>query len=89
MERYLVDMAISMEHLVLAAADLGLGTCWIGSFDEAKVKRILGVPESIKAVALTPVGYPAEEGLRAKMTKSLVGSAKRKTLEEIVHRDHW
>jgi nitroreductase len=89
MDYYLVDVAISMEHLVLAAADLELGTCWIGSFEEAKVKRILGVPDNIKVVALTPVGYPAEEGLRSKMTKSLIGSAKRKPLEEMVHRDHW
>jgi len=37
---YLVDVAISMEHLVLAATDLCLGTCWIGTFDEAEVKKI-------------------------------------------------
>ncbi|MFH1327333.1 MAG: nitroreductase family protein, partial [Candidatus Bathyarchaeota archaeon] len=56
MDYYLVDVAISMEHLVLAATNLGLGTCWIGFFDEAKVKQVLGVPENIKVVALTPLG---------------------------------
>jgi nitroreductase len=55
MDYYLVDVAISMEHLVLAATDLGLGTCWIGGFDEAKVKQVLDIPEKIKVVALTPI----------------------------------
>jgi nitroreductase len=86
---YLVDVAISMEHLVLAATDLGLGTCWIGSFDEAKVKQLLGVPEDVKVIALTPVGYAGDEGLRSKFTKGLVRSGKRKPLEEIVHHDKW
>ena len=58
---YLVDIGIALEHLVLAAADRGLGTCWIVGFSEAKVKEILGVPENIRIVALTPLGYPAED----------------------------
>jgi nitroreductase len=57
---YLVDIGIAMEHLVLAAADRGLGTCWIGWFDEEKVKKALGVPENIRVVASTPLGYPDE-----------------------------
>lgn len=89
MDYYLVDVAISMEHLVLAAADLGLGTCWIGGFDERKVKRTLGVPENIKIVALTPVGYPASEGVRDKIVKRLIKSGKRKPMEQIIHRDMW
>jgi len=89
MDYYLVDVAISMEHLVLAAADLGLGTCWIGGFDEKKVKRTLGVPENIKIVALTPVGYPASEGVRDKLVKRLIKSGKRKPIEQIIHKDMW
>jgi nitroreductase len=89
MDYYLVDVGISMEHLILAATDLGLGTCWIGGFDEAKVKKVLGVPENMKVVALTPVGYPTDEGLRGKMIKRLIGSANRKSLSEIVHHDKW
>ena len=55
---YLVDMRISMEHLILAAAEQGLGTCWIGGgFDESIVKEALGVPKEIRVVALTPLGY--------------------------------
>ncbi|WMJ81197.1 nitroreductase family protein [Clostridium sp. MB40-C1] len=60
-EYYLVDAAIAMEHFVLAATDEGYGTCWIASFDERKVKEILGVPDSFRVVALTPVGEVAAE----------------------------
>lgn len=86
---YLVDVAISMEHLVLAATELGLGTCWIGGFDEAKVKQVLDIPEKIKVVALTPIGYPSEEGMRNKVLTTLIGSKKRKPMEKIVHHDKW
>ncbi len=58
---YMLDMGISMEHLVLAAAERGLGTCWLGGqFDERIVREALGVPESHRVVALTPLGYPDE-----------------------------
>lgn len=90
MDYYLVDMGISMEHLVLAAADQGLGTCWIGYFDEQKIKQALSVPEDMKVVTLSPVGYPDEgESIRSRMTRALAGSVRRKPLEEIVHRDKW
>lgn len=56
-----VDIGIAMEHLMLAAAAEGLGTCWIGAFLENEVREILGIPEDVKIVALTPVGYPACE----------------------------
>jgi nitroreductase len=56
---YPIDIAIAMEHLILASTEQGLGTCWIGAFKENLVKGILGVPENIRVVALTPVGYPA------------------------------
>lgn len=58
---YMLDMGISMEHLILAAHDRGLGTCWLGGqFDEEVVREALGVPESHRVVALTPLGYPDE-----------------------------
>ena len=72
---YKVDLGISMEHIVLQATELGLGTCWIGAFYEDKVKEILNIPENKEVVALLTVGYPREEGSR------LTG---RKKLEEIV-----
>jgi nitroreductase len=54
----LVDLSIAFTHLVLAARAEGLGTCWIGAFNNTEVKKILGVPEEYNAVALTPLGYP-------------------------------
>src|SRR5659263_134336 len=74
MNYYLVDVGISMQQLILAATDMELGTCWIGGFDEAKVKKALGVPENIKVVAMTPVGYPADkEGLGSTLIKTVIG----------------
>jgi nitroreductase len=89
MDYYLVDVGISMQQLVLAATNFGLGTCWIGGFDEVKVKKILEVPEKIKAVALSPLGYAADMGLRSKFIKTLGGTDKRKPLTEMVHQDKW
>jgi nitroreductase len=89
MDYYLVDVGISMEHLVLGATDQGLGTCWIGGFDEAKVNKTLQIPENIKVVALTPLGYPAALSMRSKLVRSSSGAEKRKSLEEIVHKEKW
>jgi nitroreductase len=89
MDYYLVDVGISMQQLVLAAADLGLGTCWIGGFDEDKVKKALEIPKNIKVVALTPVGYIAETSMKNKFIRSSVGADKRKPLDEMVHREKW
>ena len=58
-----VDLAIAVDHLTLAAAADGLGTCWIGAFDERKVKKLLGIPAHVKVVAMTPLGYPQSEDL--------------------------
>ena len=58
---YQVDAAIALQNMILAATSLDYGTCWIGAFDEAKVKEILGVPEGARVVALTPIGVPAED----------------------------
>lgn len=57
-----VDVAIAFDHLTLAAHAEGLGTCWIGAFKPAELRRLLGVPQDLEPVALTPLGYPAEEG---------------------------
>ena len=56
-----VDVTIALEHMILAAAAQGLGTCWIGAFTEAEVKKVLGIPENAKPIALTPLGYPAQQ----------------------------
>ena len=57
---YIVDTTIALEHIVLEAVELGLGTCWIGAFNEGEVKKILGIPEDKKVVACLTIGYPAE-----------------------------
>ena len=62
MNSYPVDIALALEHLILAATEKGLGTCWIGAFKEKLVKGLLGVPDNVRVVAITPVGYPTIEG---------------------------
>lgn len=77
---YMLDMGIAMEHMVLAAAEQGLGTCWIGGqFDEATVKAELGVPDDARVVALLPVGYPAEAP----------GPKDRKPMDAVVSHEKW
>ncbi len=66
-----VDVAIALDHLTLAAAAEGLGTCWIGAFDEAKIRPVLNIPDHMKIVAMTPLGYPAEERLLGAVDDSL------------------
>jgi len=56
----LIDLGIAGEHLVLQAAELGLGTCWVGWFNDPAVKKLLGLPGREKPVALIPIGYPAD-----------------------------
>lgn len=58
---YLVDCGICMEHVMLAAAAEGLGTCWVGYFPENPLRALLGVPRDTRIVALSPLGYPAED----------------------------
>lgn len=52
---------IAIEHIVLQAVELGLGTCWVRWFDDNRVKELLGIPKNIEIVALIPVGYPDED----------------------------
>ena len=90
MHYFIADVSIALEHLVLAATDKGLGTCWIGGFNEKKVKEILEIPENIRVVALTPVGYPAEKRhFAGKITKMIVKSKKRISLDKIIHNNKW
>jgi nitroreductase len=56
-----VDTTIAMDHLILAAADQGLGTCWVAAFDPSAAREVLGLSENEEPVAFTPLGYPADE----------------------------
>jgi nitroreductase len=71
---YAVDLAIAVENMALAAVDEGLGSCWIGAFDQKKIKEVLGVPEKYAVAALLPIGYP----------KQARAAAPRKSISEIV-----
>jgi nitroreductase len=85
-----VDVAIALEHLVLAATALGLGTCWIGGFNEEPVRRLIAAPERIRVVAYTPLGFPAErEALMGRAVKTIARSHNRKLLAQIVHYERW
>jgi nitroreductase len=71
---YTVDVSIACAFMILQAYELGLGTCWIGAFKEDETKKILSIPDHIRVVALTPLGYPD----RSPSPKS------RKSLDQIV-----
>ena len=55
-----MDTMIAVEHMVLVATELGLGTCWIGAFDPDEVREVVGAPKDLNVVAVLPIGYPAE-----------------------------
>jgi len=74
-----IDVSIALEHISLQAAELGLGTCWIGSFDADKVRQILSIPENVAIIELMTVGYPAD-------TKP---PPKREPIDKIVCYDIW
>ena len=57
----LQDTAAAVQNILLCAKSMGLGTCWVGAFDEAKVTEILNLPEGLRPVAIIPVGEPAED----------------------------
>jgi nitroreductase len=65
-----VDVTIAMDHLILAATELGLGTCWIAAFDPAAAREVLSLPEGLEPIVFTPLGYPADEP-RSKRRKAL------------------
>ncbi|VVB54532.1 malonic semialdehyde reductase RutE [uncultured archaeon] len=76
---YPIDTAIAVDHMTLAAVEEGLGTCWIGAFDEKKVKEILNIPDEIRVVTLLPIGYPSD----------IPRPTPRKSLDEIVMWETW
>ena len=74
-----IDVSIALEHICLQATELGLGTCWIGSFDPKKVRSILGIPDDVAVIELMTIGYPAD-------TKP---KASREPMEAIVSFEKW
>ena len=69
----------SMDHLILAAANADLDTCWIGAFDLEAAREVLGLPTEAEPIAFTPLGYPAGQP----------GPKRRKPLPDLVRYEHW
>lgn len=74
-----IDATIVMDHIILAATSVGLGTCWIGAFDASAAKKVLNLPEGVEPVVFTPLGYAADEP----------GAKKRGDLSELVRYESW
>jgi len=70
-----IDTTIALENMVIAAEAQGVGSCWVGDFKEDEVKKLLGIPDSLKVICLVTFGYPAETPHHRS----------KKSLEEIVH----
>ncbi len=75
----LIDAAIVADHLSLAAANLGLGTCWIANFNVEAARSVLRLPDEVEPIIFTPLGYPADEP----------GPKIRKPLTDLVRYEHW
>jgi len=76
---YTIDVAIALEHIALQATAEGLGTCWVGSFSEDEVRKVIGAPEGVRIVQLMPLGYPS----------AAPSPKQRKDISEVVMRDQW
>jgi nitroreductase len=74
-----IDVSIALEHIALQATELGLGTCWIGSFDTDKVRAILGIADNIQIIELMTLGYAADSWKEPN----------RESIEKIVCYEKW
>jgi nitroreductase len=75
----LIDAAIVADHMILAATNLGLGTCWIAAFNVEAARRVLQLPEEAEPVIFTPLGYPDDQP----------GPKVRKAVDELVRYEQW
>jgi nitroreductase len=74
-----VDVAIVMDHIILAATDLGLGTCWVGAFDKDVAREVFRLPADFQPVVMTPLGYAAD----------MPEPKERRSIEELVRYERW
>ncbi|KLU59587.1 FMN reductase [NAD(P)H] [Peptococcaceae bacterium CEB3] len=87
-----LDIAIAVDHMTLQAAELGLGTCWIGDFDPQACRKVLDIPDHIEPIAILHIGYSiGESQYESELSKehssfgnNQDGTKKRKSFEEIV-----
>ncbi|MFC1908945.1 nitroreductase family protein [Chloroflexota bacterium] len=73
------NIGIVMDHLILAATNLGLGTCWIGAYDPIAARKILGLPEEVQPIVFATIGYSDDQPKERK----------RKPINELVRYEHW
>lgn len=79
LKRIIRDTAIAVEHIVLTAEHLGLGTCWVANFTQDDIRPLLSIPEDKYVLCVLTVGYPAEQP----------DARPRRKLEEIIHKEIW
>ncbi len=79
-EYYAIDLGIAVEHMVLKATELGLGTCWVGWIHEENIRRILDIPANVRVLTMLAVGYAKDNTIPAR---------KRKSLGSIVFSERW
>ncbi len=72
------DVAASIENFLLVALDEGLATCWVGAFDEERVRKLLNIPSWVRPVAIISVGYADEEAYSSRMD-----------IKELIHYNTW
>ena len=75
---HIIDGSTAVQNMALAAWEMGIGTCWIGSLDREEVKELLGIPRELHLLTVLPFGYP--EGTK---------ESTRKDLDTMVHRERW
>lgn len=75
---YVIDGSGAVQNMALAAWEMGIGTCWIGSLEREEVKELLGIPRDLHLLTVLPFGYPAE-----------VGESQRKPLASMLHHEKW
>lgn len=73
------NTAAAIQNLLLAAWDLGIGSCWVGAFNEQRIRETLVLPEHVRPLAIIPLGYPAKTP----------GKPGRRPLEEVLHREKY
>lgn len=78
-EGFMMDLAIAIDNMALTAWDFDIGSCWIGTYNEEKVKELLSVPKNLRVVSLLTLGYPDQ----------VPGAKYRKPLDEIVHYEKY
>lgn len=74
-----VGVAIVFDHLIMAATDLGLGTCWVAQFERDPARKFLGLPKDAEPIIFTPLGYPADQPKEKR----------RKPVTELVRYERW